>query len=42
MLEALDISIRTKLLVVRSSDIAFAMGAKSHLLDRAKNYTETI
>ena len=42
MLETLDISIGTKLLVIRSSNIAFAMGARGPLLERAKNYTGTI
>ncbi len=42
MLETLDISIGTKLLFIRSSNIAFAMGARGPLLERAKNYTGTI
>ena len=42
MLETLDISIGTKLLVIRSSNIAFAMGTRGPLLERAKNYTGTI
>lgn len=38
MLGVLDIAIGTKLLVIRGSDIAFAMGAKGPLLERAGRY----
>lgn len=38
MLRILDIAVGTKLLSIRSSDIAFVMGAKSPLLDKADIY----
>ncbi len=42
MLEALDISIGTELLAIKSSNIAFAMSARGLLLERVKNYIGTI
>lgn len=42
ILEVLDIALGTELLVIRSSNIAFAMSARGPLLERAKNYTGTI
>lgn len=38
MLEILNISIGMELLSIRSSDIAFTMGAKGPLLDKAHNF----
>ncbi|WP_315120924.1 hypothetical protein [uncultured Clostridium sp.] len=38
MLKILDISIGNKLLSIRSSDIAFCMGQKGQLIERAENY----
>lgn len=38
MLRILDIAVGTKLLSIRSSDIAFVMGAKGPLLDKADIY----
>lgn len=42
MLQALDLSLGMELLSIRSSDIAFTMGAKGPLLKRAENYTGSI
>ncbi len=42
MLNTLDISVRMELLSIRSSDIAFCMGAKGPLLDKADNYDGVI
>lgn len=42
MLEVLELSIGMELLSIRSSDIAFTMGAKGPLLEKAKNYQRTI
>ena len=42
MLEVLELSIGMELLSIRSSDIAFTMGAKGPLLEKAKNYQGTI
>ena len=38
MLQVLDISVGMELLSIRSSDIAFTMGAKGPLLEKAKKY----
>ena len=38
MLKILDLSVGMELLSIRSSDIAFTMGAKGPLLEKAKNY----
>ena len=38
MIKTLEISKGTELLSIRSSDIAFCMGAKGPLLDRSDNY----
>ena len=38
MLETLDLEVGQKLLSIRSSDIAFCMGAKGQLVERAENY----
>ena len=38
MMKTLDIDIGDKLLSIRSSDIAFCMGQKGELIERAKNY----
>ncbi len=38
MIEALDISAGDMLLSIRSSDIAFCMGQKGELIERAQNY----
>jgi len=38
MREVLNINIGDKLLSIRSSDIAFCMGAKGQLIERAENY----
>ena len=42
MLKVLDLSIGMELLSIRSSDIAFTMGAKGPLLEKAKNYNGAI
>lgn len=42
MLKVLDLSIGMELLSIRSSDIAFTMGARGPLLEKAKNYNGTI
>ncbi len=42
MLEVLELSIGMELLSIRSSDIAFTMGAKGPLLEKAENYQGTI
>lgn len=42
MLKVLDLSIGMELLSIRSSDIAFTMGAKGPLLEKAKNYNRAI
>lgn len=42
MLEILELSAGAALLSIRSSDIAFTMGAKGPLLERAENYPGTI
>lgn len=42
MMEFLNIEPGTLLLSIRSSDIAFTMGAKGPLLERAQNYTGDI
>ena len=38
MMDFLEISPGEELLSIRSSDIAFTMGARGPLLERAKNY----
>lgn len=38
MLQVLGLSVGMELLSIRSSDIAFTMGAKGPLLEKAKNY----
>ncbi|MCM1236325.1 MAG: hypothetical protein NC489_40100 [Ruminococcus flavefaciens] len=38
MMKFLDLRIGMELLSIRSSDIAFTMGAKGPLLDKAENY----
>lgn len=38
MMKFLDLKIGMELLSIRSSDIAFTMGAKGPLLEKAKNY----
>ncbi|WP_343337427.1 hypothetical protein [Terrisporobacter petrolearius] len=42
ILETLDISIGMELLSIRSSDIAFVMGAKGPLLEKAHNFKWTL
>ena len=42
MLHFLDLHPRTELLSIRSSDIAFTMGAKGPLLEKARNYEGVI
>jgi len=42
MMKQLELTIGLKLLSIRSSDIAFTMGAKGPLLDKADNYNGTI
>lgn len=42
MLEVLELSVGMELLSIRSSDVAFTMGAKGPLLEKAKNYQGTI
>ena len=37
-METLDINIGDKLLSIRSSDIAFCMGQKGELIEKAKSY----
>ncbi|MCR2033842.1 hypothetical protein [Anaerofustis stercorihominis] len=38
MIDKLDLNIGDKLLSIRSSDIAFTMGLKGQLIERAENY----
>ena len=38
LLEELELYVGAELLCIRSSDIAFTLGAKGPLLDRARNY----
>ena len=38
MIDKLDLKSGDKLLSIRSSDIAFTMGLKGQLIERAKNY----
>ena len=42
ILETLDISIGIELLSIRSSDIAFVMGVKGPLLEKAHNFKGTL
>ena len=42
LMNELDLCIGTELLSIRSSDIAFTMGAKGPLLEKAHNYTGKI
>jgi len=42
MINELEIKVGTKLLSIRSSDIAFTMGAKGPLIEKAKEYTGNI
>ena len=42
MVEALEIEIGSKLLCIRGSDIAFCMGLKGELIERAENYNGEI
>ncbi len=42
MLKVLNLSLGMELLSIRSSDIAFTMGAKGPLIEKAKNYTGII
>jgi len=41
-MEFLRITVETELLSIRSSDIAFTMGAKGPLLDNSQNYDGVI
>lgn len=42
MLDVLGLAVGMELLSIRSSDIAFTMGAKGPLLERARNYAGVI
>ena len=42
LMQTLDIKIGDKLLAIRSSDIAFTMGAKGPLIQKANEYTGEI
>lgn len=42
MAQTLDLRAGMELLCIRSSDIAFTLGAKGPLLERAKNYAGEI
>lgn len=42
LLRELDLSVGAELLCIRSSDIAFTLGARGPLLERAKNYSGEI
>jgi len=41
-MQMLDIKVGDKLLVIRSSDIAFTLGAKGALIQKAHEYTGEI
>lgn len=42
LMQMLDIKVGDKLLVIRSSDIAFTLGAKGALIQKAHEYTGEI
>lgn len=42
LLRELDLNVGVELLCIRSSDIAFTLGARGPLLERAKNYSDEI